>query len=81
MADCATNKPIADAFIATLYPEVADIVALMDSLAAVGRVVYVLTLDDPDHGSVMEAKLTLDLNDNGYTASHSGSVITVACSS
>ena len=80
MADCATNKPIADAFIATQYPEVADIVALMDSLAAVGRTVYVLTLDDADHGTVMKAKLTLDLNDNGYVVSNSGITVTVACS-
>lgn len=79
MATCIVNSPIADAFIVTLYPEVASIVALMDSLAAVGRQVYVLTLDDQDHAAAINTALTADLAGNGYSVTTGNLIVTIAC--
>jgi hypothetical protein len=72
MATNVANKVISDAFIVASYPEVligasADIVASMDALAAVGRSVYTITLDDPDHGPALGAALTTSIGANGYT--------------
>jgi len=79
MATCVENKVIADAYIVTLYPEISGIVAFMDSIAALGRLVYTITLDDPDHGKAVEASLNAALTGLGYTVTRSADSVIVAC--
>ena len=80
MATCAINKVLSDAFIVTLYPEIAGIEAFMDSLAALGRSVFVVTLDDNDHASAVKAQLDSDLTGLGYTVAIGVGNVTIACS-
>lgn len=79
MATCAENKVTADAFVVTLYPEITNITTFMDSLATLGRLVFVVTLEDPDHGPALEDKLNADLTGLGYSVTRKESTVTIAC--
>lgn len=79
MATCAENKVIADTFIVTLYPEIVGLVAFMDSIAALGRLSYTVTLDDPDHGDAVKADCESQLTGLGYTVTKSATAVTVVC--
>lgn len=78
MADALANDVIANAFIVSQYPEIATIGALMDSLASVGRKVFVQYLEDEDHGPALECKIKEDLNGLGYKIIRKSDRITVS---
>ena len=67
MADANTNSNTADAAIVAFYPEIVGIVATLDSLAAVGRKVFKVFLEDTDHGPAIKADLDTTLDGLGYT--------------
>jgi len=79
MATCAENKVTADAYIVGLYPEIVGLVAFMDSIAALGRLMFVITLDDDDHGSAIKAECDSQLTGLGYSVTHKGSTVIIAC--
>lgn len=79
MATCAENKVIADAFIVTLYPEIVGLAAFMDSIAALGRLVYTVTLDDPDHGDAVKADCESQLTGLGYTINKTATSVVIVC--
>lgn len=79
MATCTDNKLIADSFIITLYPEIADIDVFMDTIAALGRLVYVITLDDKDHGPAVKANIDTQLTGLGYTVTLKETTVTISC--
>jgi hypothetical protein len=79
MATCAENKVIADAFIVSLYPEIVGLAAFMDSIAALGRLVFVVTLDDTDHGEAVKKECEDQLTGLGYTVTKSSSDVTIVC--
>ena len=80
MATCAENKVTADAAIVAKYLEIVGIVAFMDSLAVVGRLMFTVVLEDADDGAAVKAALEASLTGLGYTISHSGSTVVIACS-
>jgi hypothetical protein len=79
MATCTDNKVTADAFIVSLYPEIVGMEAFMDSLAALGRLVYVVTLEDPDHGPAVKANIETQLASLGYKVTLKETTVTVSC--
>lgn len=66
MANALDNSTTADTAIVALYPEIADIADLLDSLATVGRKKYVVTLEDTDHASAILTHLSDTLEVQGY---------------
>lgn len=77
MGTASENSPIADAHIVTHYPEMVDIADTMDAIAAVGRKLWTLTLEDKDHGSAVKDSLETTLIGQGYTVTLSQGVDTV----
>jgi hypothetical protein len=78
MANAATNIALADAHIVTHYPEIANIEDTLDAIAAVGRTLFTLTLEDKDHGTAIADSLELTLVGLGYVIKASQTIVTVA---
>ena len=64
------------------FYQVAESIGMtMDILALDGRLLYVITLLDPDHGAALQSYLTTALVNTGYTAKNTGTTVTVSCGS
>ena len=79
MATCAENKTTADAFIVTLYPEIVGLSVFMDTIAALGRLMFTVTLDDKDHGPAIAAECESQLTGTGYKINRTEMTVVISC--